>query len=64
MNENLNAVLMKLVMNAYVEMMISSLITLQLISQCDVIYTEFSDAFGFTFAIVFFVYISVLPLFI
>ena len=64
MNENLNEVLMKLVMNAYVEMMMSSLITLQLITKCDIIYTEFSDAFGFTFAVVFFVYISILPLFI
>ena len=64
MNENLNEVLMKLVMNAYVEMMMSSLITLELITKCDIIYTSFNDAFGFTFAVIFFIYISILPLFI
>ena len=64
MNENLHAILMKLVMQAYVEMMISSLITLRLGSKIDLIYTNFPDAFGFTLALVFFFYIAFLPLFI
>ena len=45
-------------------MLISSLITVKLFSKIDVIYQSFPDAFGFTLACVFLLYIAVLPLFI
>ena len=64
MNENLTALLMTLVMQGYVDLLIASLITMELSYEVDIIYTNFSDAFGYTLAAGFFIYITVLPLFI
>ena len=63
MNENLNALLMRLVLQGYVEMLISSMITMSLISKLDVILTHGNDAFCFLFGAFFCAYILILPLF-
>jgi hypothetical protein len=63
MNENLNVLLMRLVLQGYVEMSISSLVTMQLISKLDVIVTSKNDTFCFFLGAFFWIYILILPIF-
>jgi hypothetical protein len=51
-------------MQGYVDLLIASMITLELSYQVDLIFTDFSDAFGYTMALGFFIFIVILPLFL
>jgi hypothetical protein len=64
MNENLNAVLMRSIMQSYVEMLISSLITVTLTPSFLLIIYSKSDAFCYFSGTFFFFYIILLPMFI
>ena len=55
---------MRFVMQGYVDLLVASLITMELSYEVDILYTSFPDAFGYTLAFGFFIYISILPLFI
>jgi hypothetical protein len=63
-NENLNAVLMRFVLQGYVAMILASMITISLISEIDIIFTSKNDTFCFLLGSFFMAYIVVLPLFI
>jgi len=64
MNEKLHSFMMVFAMQSYVELLISSLITIQLTSKIDIISTNFNDLLLYCMSLCFGFYVFLLPGFI
>ena len=64
MNENLNTVLFKVVLEAYFELLITCYLTIKLTSKLDVIVMYDEDLILYVFGVLMFMYIVVLPLYL
>ena len=62
LNDHLNAIMTRFILEGFVELFLSSLINMELLSQIDLLSTQFGDLLNFGISMVYFIYSVSLPL--